>query len=169
MRNKFWCHVDPTKFPTGHGYVCRPTTNHSHHRVLRFLLIFCCCHFYESQKLSLSLTMILRYLSDQLQHLVLSVLAAGPIPRHVAFVMDGNRRYARMHSMQVKQGHIDGFGALRKVKHAASLVYSIQPTNVIHIPLLSTFILEATRSLPQAADPLCFSLCFRDRQFQAYT
>ena len=55
------------------------------------------------------------YLYDQLQHLLLSVLAAGPIPQHVAFVMDGNRRYARMNSMQVKQGHIEGFAALRKV------------------------------------------------------
>ncbi|KAH9952031.1 Di-trans-poly-cis-decaprenylcistransferase [Amylocystis lapponica] len=49
------------------------------------------------------------------QRLLLAVLAAGPIPRHVAFVMDGNRRYARMHQKKIQQGHSEGFLALRRV------------------------------------------------------
>ncbi len=50
------------------------------------------------------------------QRLLLRVLAAGPVPRHVAFVMDGNRRYARMNHKQVNQGHADGYLALRRVR-----------------------------------------------------
>ncbi|KZT02389.1 Di-trans-poly-cis-decaprenylcistransferase [Laetiporus sulphureus 93-53] len=53
--------------------------------------------------------------SDKAQDALLTVLAAGPVPRHVAFVMDGNRRYARMHNKRVFEGHSDGFLALRRV------------------------------------------------------
>ncbi|KAF6750536.1 dehydrodolichyl diphosphate synthetase [Ephemerocybe angulata] len=51
----------------------------------------------------------------QAEDLLLKVLAAGPIPQHVAFVMDGNRRYARQHQKQVQDGHSEGFGALKRV------------------------------------------------------
>ena len=43
------------------------------------------------------------------------ILAAGPILKHTAFIMDGNRRYARMNHKAVQQGHSDGFVALRRV------------------------------------------------------
>jgi len=46
---------------------------------------------------------------------LIKVLAAGPVPQHIAFVMDGNRRYARQRNMAIKQGHTDGFYALRQV------------------------------------------------------
>jgi len=48
------------------------------------------------------------------------VLRAGPIPQHVAFVMDGNRRYARINNVKLIQGHIDGFVALRRVLEICS-------------------------------------------------
>ncbi|ORZ39800.1 Decaprenyl diphosphate synthase-like protein [Catenaria anguillulae PL171] len=35
------------------------------------------------------------WLSSTLQHSLISALALGPIPPHVAFIMDGNRRYAK--------------------------------------------------------------------------
>ena len=53
---------------------------------------------------------------DYSQRVLLGVLRAGPIPQHVAFVMDGNRRYARTKGMKVIQGHVDGFVALRRVR-----------------------------------------------------
>jgi len=53
---------------------------------------------------------------DHIQRVLLGVLRAGPIPQHVAFVMDGNRRYARTKGMKVIQGHVDGFVALRRVR-----------------------------------------------------
>jgi len=57
---------------------------------------------------------------DRIQHILLGVLRAGPIPQHVAFVMDGNRRYARTRGMKVIQGHVDGFVALRRVLEICS-------------------------------------------------
>ncbi|KAH8979735.1 Di-trans-poly-cis-decaprenylcistransferase [Lactarius akahatsu] len=60
-----------------------------------------------------------QWLSDQiidsLRHGSFAVLREGPIPQHVAFVMDGNRRHARTHGTKVLQGHVDGFAALKKV------------------------------------------------------
>ena len=53
---------------------------------------------------------------DRAQRVLLGVLKRGPIPQHVAFVMDGNRRYARTRGMKVIQGHVDGFVALRRVR-----------------------------------------------------
>jgi ditrans,polycis-polyprenyl diphosphate synthase len=65
----------------------------------------------------------LQWLSSKIgskaQQFILKILAAGPIPKHVAFVMDGNRRYARMNQKQVQQGHGDGFLALRRVSDSA--------------------------------------------------
>ena len=55
------------------------------------------------------------WVSDKVQDLLLQVLASGPVPRHVGFVMDGNRRYARMHHKEVKDGHAEGYVALRRV------------------------------------------------------
>lgn len=46
---------------------------------------------------------------------VIGVLKTGPIPRHVAFVMDGNRRYAKMRSMETGAGHYAGFEAFIRV------------------------------------------------------
>jgi ditrans,polycis-polyprenyl diphosphate synthase len=54
-------------------------------------------------------------LTEKIQTVLLRVLAAGPIPKHVAFVMDGNRRYARRNHKKIQQGHSDGFVALRRV------------------------------------------------------
>ncbi|KAH7876570.1 putative undecaprenyl diphosphate synthase-domain-containing protein [Lentinula edodes] len=49
------------------------------------------------------------------QRSLLHILAAGSIPRHVGFVMDGNRRYARGKGKLVQEGHGDGYLALRRV------------------------------------------------------
>ena len=43
---------------------------------------------------------------------VIRVLQAGPIPRHVAFIMDGNRRYARKANIAKAEGHSAGFEKL---------------------------------------------------------
>lgn len=43
------------------------------------------------------------------------VLQSGNIPQHVAIIMDGNRRYARKHGLQKKEGHSKGFEKLAEV------------------------------------------------------
>ncbi|KAK7694043.1 hypothetical protein QCA50_003619 [Cerrena zonata] len=53
--------------------------------------------------------------SKKAQSIAIQILASGPVPRHVGFVMDGNRRYARMHHQEVKAGHAEGYVALRRV------------------------------------------------------
>ncbi|PWZ03376.1 Undecaprenyl diphosphate synthase [Testicularia cyperi] len=50
-----------------------------------------------------------------LQNVLLHMLSLGPIPRHIAFVMDGNRRWARTSSHTIQQGHLTGFATLKKV------------------------------------------------------
>ncbi len=45
-----------------------------------------------------------------------------PLPRHVAIVMDGNRRWARLHGLSEAEGHSAGVDAIRPiVEHCADL------------------------------------------------
>jgi ditrans,polycis-polyprenyl diphosphate synthase len=52
---------------------------------------------------------------NQLRELLIGALRQGPIPQHVAFVMDGNRRFARSHKIETVEGHNLGFEALARV------------------------------------------------------
>jgi len=52
----------------------------------------------------------------QLRELLIGALKQGPIPQHVAFVMDGNRRFARDHRIETVEGHNLGFEALARVR-----------------------------------------------------
>ncbi len=51
----------------------------------------------------------------QLRELLIGALRQGPIPQHVAFIMDGNRRFARNHRIETVEGHNLGFEALARV------------------------------------------------------
>lgn len=47
------------------------------------------------------------------QRLAVKIIRSGSVPRHVAFIMDGNRRYAnKAHLNSVTDGHIRGFDKL---------------------------------------------------------
>lgn len=50
-----------------------------------------------------------------LRETLIGSLSQGPIPQHVAFEMDGNRRYARSHKIETVEGHHLGFEALARV------------------------------------------------------
>lgn len=54
----------------------------------------------------------LRYFSERL---VLRALALGPLPAHIAFIMDGNRRWSRNSGLNVQDGHNMGFNALKRI------------------------------------------------------
>lgn len=49
------------------------------------------------------------------RNLFLSLLQTGPIPRHVALIMDGNRRYARINKLEIEGGHSAGAQSLIEV------------------------------------------------------
>ncbi|KAF2739606.1 dehydrodolichyl diphosphate synthase [Polyplosphaeria fusca] len=51
----------------------------------------------------------------QLREILIGALRQGPIPNHVAFVMDGNRRFARDHHIETVEGHSLGFEALARI------------------------------------------------------
>lgn len=54
---------------------------------------------------------------QRIRELLIGALRQGPIPRHVAFVMDGNRRYARNLKLETVEGHNLGFEALARVRY----------------------------------------------------
>ncbi|GIJ99383.1 ditrans,polycis-polyprenyl diphosphate synthase [Aspergillus viridinutans] len=53
--------------------------------------------------------------SNWTRDLLMNIARQGPIPQHIAFMMDGNRRFARAHSMPIEQGHKLGAAAMKKV------------------------------------------------------
>jgi len=57
-------------------------------------------------------------------------LSTGPLPRHIAFIMDGNRRWSRAHNMRVQEGHLRGFEALKRV---LDLCLSLQRIEVVTV------------------------------------
>lgn len=42
-------------------------------------------------------------------------IQTGPTPKHVGIIMDGNRRYAKNHKIEIKEGHNLGFDSMANV------------------------------------------------------
>ncbi|RMD44194.1 hypothetical protein DV735_g1021, partial [Chaetothyriales sp. CBS 134920] len=55
------------------------------------------------------------YALNMLRELLIGALRQGPIPKHIAFVMDGNRRYAKHNRIETVEGHNLGFEALARI------------------------------------------------------
>lgn len=49
------------------------------------------------------------------QSLALRIIKTGEVPKHVAFIMDGNRRYANKQNLQKKEGHSKGFDKMTEM------------------------------------------------------
>jgi ditrans,polycis-polyprenyl diphosphate synthase len=58
---------------------------------------------------------VLQYLLAFFHDFIIELLRTGPVPNHVAFVMDGNRRYAKNNDMPLSHGHYKGFETLIKI------------------------------------------------------
>ncbi|KZZ98703.1 undecaprenyl diphosphate synthase family protein [Moelleriella libera RCEF 2490] len=70
-----------------------------------------------------------------LRELLIGALRQGPVPQHVAFEMDGNRRYARSHRMETVEGHHRGFEALARVSIRHGWQGSRPPGHLVWIAL----------------------------------
>lgn len=44
-----------------------------------------------------------------------TIRSSNCVPKHIGFVMDGNRRFARKNEMEIKEGHEAGFSSLSQV------------------------------------------------------
>lgn len=51
----------------------------------------------------------------RLQNSCLAAIRRGPVPQHIAIIMDGNRRYARSNRIDTAEGHYSGAETLKNV------------------------------------------------------
>ena len=51
----------------------------------------------------------------RLQNSCIAAIRRGPIPQHIAIIMDGNRRYARSNRIDTAEGHYSGAETLKNV------------------------------------------------------
>uniref|UniRef100_A0A1X7TNG4 ditrans,polycis-polyprenyl diphosphate synthase [(2E,6E)-farnesyldiphosphate specific] n=1 Tax=Amphimedon queenslandica TaxID=400682 RepID=A0A1X7TNG4_AMPQE len=52
------------------------------------------------------------YFSSWFRSICSRVVQAGPMPSHIAIIMDGNRRYAKKSKQEKSFGHVMGFEKL---------------------------------------------------------
>ncbi|XP_074330778.1 dehydrodolichyl diphosphate synthase CPT3-like [Apium graveolens] len=57
-------------------------------------------------------TTFFAYFLACLRKCIFMVLSSGPLPRHIAFIMDGNRRFCKKNNLMEGAGHRVGFSAL---------------------------------------------------------
>ncbi|KAL4976652.1 putative undecaprenyl diphosphate synthase-domain-containing protein [Aspergillus desertorum] len=57
----------------------------------------------------------IEYAISKLRDLLVGAIRQGPVPQHIAFIMDGNRRFARTHGIETVEGHNLGFEALARI------------------------------------------------------
>ena len=50
----------------------------------------------------------------------MSTTQAGDIPQHIAFIMDGNRRWANQYGLPVALGHVNGARKVRTIVEACA-------------------------------------------------
>lgn len=61
------------------------------------------------------------------QRLAIRILKTGHIPKHVAFIMDGNRRYASKTRIKHIEGHTIGYVLIKEILyiHVAFVFYFV--------------------------------------------
>ena len=66
-------------------------------------------------QISLLFTSPISYFTSVSRYLLIQILKQGPVPQHVGFVMDGNRRFAKKINVKTGEGHYLGFKKLEEV------------------------------------------------------
>jgi len=66
--------------------------------------------------LSMYWSKLKKFTGEQYRQHISGVLKCGPVPRHIAFIMDGNRRFARRLHAETKTGHTLGGQTLMDVR-----------------------------------------------------
>lgn len=87
------------------------------------------------------------YLSTPAKNFAVNLLRQGPVPGHVAFIMDGNRRYAHKQGQETKEGHNAGYNSLSRI---LSFCYMLG----IYEVTVYAFSLENFRRPPAEVDAL---------------
>lgn len=98
---------------------------------------------------SLSTFPVFSYLFGFTKDFTISLLKTGPIPKHVALIMDGNRRYAKNHNLALKDGHSAGAETLLKVSER--LCFFVHSNNYRSSISVSK---SVSTSLPSMLSPL---------------
>ncbi|QWU88264.1 hypothetical protein CA3LBN_002529 [Candidozyma haemuli] len=69
-------------------------------------------------------------LFDFLKDILIAILTTGPAPKHVGFIMDGNRRFAKKKALPLKDGHAAGALSLISVWSTSNItVYAFSIEN----------------------------------------
>ncbi|KAK9455716.1 Decaprenyl diphosphate synthase-like protein [Dipodascopsis uninucleata] len=90
---------------------------------------------------------LVQYFIAWSQEIFMSVLRTGPVPQHVAFVMDGNRRFAKRRKLEVREGHSAGFESLA---HILEMCYQVG----IKVVTVYAFSIENFKRPPVEVDAL---------------
>lgn len=105
---------------------------------------------------------------NQLREALIGAIKQGRVPRHIAFVMDGNRRYARSRRIETVEGHNLGFEALARVSTCA-ISCSMRWIDIQRkIWLVLTVRLTDPRSLLQIRRNPRHNLCLQHRELQTF-
>lgn len=81
---------------------------------------------------------VIAYVLAFMKDLLIAAIKTGPVPKHIAFIMDGNRRYAKNRSIKLRDGHSAGAETLINtidlcyrlgIEHVTIYAFSIENFN----------------------------------------
>uniref|UniRef100_A0ABD2XAU5 Alkyl transferase n=2 Tax=Trichogramma TaxID=7490 RepID=A0ABD2XAU5_9HYME len=82
---------------------------------IRFYILYINVETLRRTKTTTTMSWIAKNTLSWLQSLAIKVLRSGNVPKHVAIIMDGNRRYANKAGVKKIEGHSQGFNKLAEV------------------------------------------------------
>ncbi len=93
-----------------------------------------------------------------MDRVIMHILRCGHIPAHVAFIMDGNRRFARSNAMDTSEGHSMGFERMMQVLFWCQLIGVREVTvYAFRLETMCTVVLARVRQLHCNAKSATFS------------